>query len=177
LDTDYTVAASSVNNSSGGEIVLATVLTTGTELSLIRQTALTQLVHIEEGAPFPSSVVEESLDRLTMFAQELKSLMIVIDTAVPGQLLRWNSAGDAVDSIAASTLAITDLVIDVPVYAAASSAVITHNLNNIAAKIIGFSSTFHTAFRVVTQDANSITVELTTEAPAGGGTLTFEVGV
>lgn len=191
LDTDYTIAASSVNNSAGGEIVLATALASGTELFLVRQTTITQLVHLEEGAPMPSSVIEEVFDRLTMFAQELKYLArqalhfptsttivdVTVDDPSAGQILRWNDDEDMVESTLASTLEITHAVVDVAVAAGASSAVITHNLGNASAKIIGFSSTFHTAFRFISQTTDTITVELTNEGPAGGGTLTFEVAI
>jgi hypothetical protein len=191
LDSDYTIAASSVNNSAGGQIVLTTDLALNTEIFLTRQTAMTQLVHIEEGAPFPSSVVEEVFDRLTMFAQELKYLArqtlhfptaslfkdITVEDPEAGQILRWNSTEDAVENVLASALAITHTVIDVVLAPADLVAVITHNLNDSNAKIIGFSSTYHTAFKLVSQTANAITVGLTDEAPAGGGTLTFEVAI
>jgi len=191
LDTDYTIANAYVNNSAGGQIVLATALASGTELFLNRQTALTQLVHLEEGAPIPSSVFEEVFDRLTMMAQELKYLTrkalhfpttttvvdITVEDPEAGQLLRWNTDEDMVENVLASALAITHTVVDVVLAPADISAVVTHNLNDSNAKIIGFSSTFHTSFRVVSQTANDITVGLTDEAPAIGGTLTFEVGI
>ena len=191
LDTDYTIAAAYVNNSAGGQIVLATALASGTELFLTRQTALTQLVHLEEGAPIPSSVFEEVFDRLTMFAQELTylarkalhfpttstSIDITVSDPAAGQILRWNTDEDMVTNVLASALAITHTVVDVVLAPADISAVVTHGLNDSNAKIIGFSSTFHTAFKVVSQTANDITVGLTDEAPAAGGTLTFEVAI
>ena len=191
LDTDYTIADGYVNNATGGQLVLTVVLASGTELFLTRQTDLTQLVHLEEGSPMPSSVFEEIFDRLTMMAQELKYLFrqtlhfpdsstsVDIDVVDPvaGSLLQWNAAADGVQNVLASALSITHTVIDVALNAGDSSAVITHNLGNSGAKVIGFSSTFHTAFKFVSQDANTITVELTVQAPAGGGTLTFEVAI
>ena len=154
LDTDYTIANAYVNNPAGGQLVLATALESGTELFLTRQTALTQLVHLEEGAPIPSSVFEEVFDRLTMMAQEL--------TYLARKALHFPT---------------TSTVVDVVLAPADISAVVTHGLNDSNAKIIGFSSTFHTAFKVVSQTANDITVGLTDEAPAAGGTLTFEVAI
>lgn len=191
LDSDYTIDVASVNNPAGGEIVLTTALASGTEIFLNRVTAMTQLVHLEEGAPIPSSVFEEVFDRLTMFAQELKYLArqtlhfptsslfkdVTVEDPEAGQILRWNSAEDAVENVLASALAITHTVIDVVLSPADLVAVVTHNLNDSNAKIIGFSSTYHTAFKVVSQTANAITVGLTDEAPAGGGTLTFEVAI
>jgi len=191
LDTDYTIDNAYVNNSSGGSIVLATALADGTQLFLTRQTDLTQLVHLEEGSPMPSSVLEEVFDRLTMITQELKylfrqtlhfpdsSLSLDVEVADPtaGSLLQWNAAADGVQNVLASTLEITHTVVDVALNAGDSTAIVTHNLNNIGAKLIGFSSTFHTAFKFVSQTADTITVELTVQAPAGGGTLTFEVAI
>jgi len=191
LDTDYTIADTYVNNASGGQLVLTTVLASGTELFLTRQTDLTQLVHLEEGSPMPSSVFEEIFDRLTMMAQEITYLTrkalhfpasttavdITVEDPEAGQILRWNTAETMVTNVLASALAITHTVVDVVLAPADISAVVTHGLNDSNAKIIGFSSTFHTAFKVVSQTANDITVGLTDEAPAGGGTLTFEVAI
>jgi len=106
LDTDYTIADSSVNNGAGGEIVLTSPLALNTELFLNRETDLTQKVHIEEGSPFPSSVVEEVFDRLTMMLQEARYLYrqslhfptssTVADVTVPEPdtklLLQWLSS-------------------------------------------------------------------------------------
>lgn len=76
LDTDYTVPTSSVNNPAGGSITLTGGnLATGVQLFIVRATAETQLVHIEEGSPFPTATVEEVFDRLTMMIQELRYLL------------------------------------------------------------------------------------------------------
>ena len=76
VDSDYTVPPSSINNPSGGSITLiAGNLATGVQLFIVRATAETQLVHIEEGSPFPTATVEEVFDRLTMMIQELRYLL------------------------------------------------------------------------------------------------------
>jgi hypothetical protein len=190
LDSDYTIANSSVNNGSGGEIVLAIELPSGTELFLIRATDLTQKVLIEEGQAFPASVVTEVFDRLTMIAQELKYLYrqtihyalasqaVDIEAADPeaGKILRYNGTADAIENIMVSGLEITaPVIVTATVLAGASSAVITHALGSLTAKLIGFTPTWLTDFRVVSQTADTITLELGTECPTGGGTITVEV--
>jgi hypothetical protein len=52
----------------------------------------------------------------------------------------------------------------------ATQKVITHNLNSALARVV-FSTTWQTTYDVVSQDANTLTVEFGTEVPAGGGTL------
>lgn len=89
LDTDYTIADADVNNSAGGEIVLTVDLPNTVELFLIRATARTQEINIPEGQAFPSSVVNEGFDRLTMMIQE-------IDYAIR-QCLRFPNSSTFVD--------------------------------------------------------------------------------
>lgn len=75
LDTDYTIDDEDVNTADGGDVVLTTPATWDTQdIFIIRETARTQLVNIEEGSAFPAATVTKVFDRLTMMIQELKYL-------------------------------------------------------------------------------------------------------
>jgi hypothetical protein len=75
LDSDFTILDADVNTSSGGTVTLVVPATWDTQdIFIIRDTARTQLVNIEEGSPFPSATVVKVFDRLTMMIQELKYL-------------------------------------------------------------------------------------------------------
>lgn len=71
LDTDYTIANADVNTDDGGDVVFVVAPATGTAIVLSRDTAMTQLVNLTEGGPFPAAVITKEFDRLTMMIQEL----------------------------------------------------------------------------------------------------------
>jgi hypothetical protein len=191
LNSDYTIDDGDVNTAGGGDVVLTDPLPTGTNLFLIRDTTKTQLVNIEEGSPFPAAVVTKVFDRLTMMIQELKYLWRqslkfsptsgIVDSPLPepqaGALLQWNSAETGLQNALISTLGIVHTIVTQAVAAGAVQAVITHGLSSASAKIIGFSANWGTGFSINSQDADSITIDLTVEAPTGGGEITTEVAI
>jgi hypothetical protein len=191
LNSDYTISDADVNTADGGDVVLTDPLPTGTKLFLIRRTAQTQLNNIEEGSPFPAAVVTKEFDRLTMMIQDLQyqvrqSLKFsptseIEDSNLPepeaGALLQWNSDEDGLQNVLASSLGLTHTVITQAIAAGAVQAVITHNLASASAKVIGFSANWGTGFSINSQDADTITIDLTIEAPTGGGTITTEVAI
>lgn len=187
---DYTVTG--VGLEAGGSVIATTPPPTGTDnVVLLRVTPITQLLSIMNEGPFLAANVERlGLDNLAMMIQDIHEILgrcpkfpvtsalrdFEFATPSDGGLLRWDLTNDQINSALASTLEITHVVVDVAVLAGESSAVIPHNLGSVSAKIIGFSGTFHTAFKFISQTANAITVELTNEAPVNG-TLTFEVAL
>jgi hypothetical protein len=189
LDTNYTIADADVNTDDGGDVVFVIPPPTGTDVYLIRNTARTQLVNIEEGSPFPAATITKEFDRLTMMIQEQEYLnrqslkfspaSISVDIDVPNpaaaELLRWNPGATALENVAASAIELTTIVVSATPVATDVSAVITHGLASATAKIIGFSSSWGTGFYVISQTTNAITIGFTTECPAGGGTITVEV--
>lgn len=192
LDTDYTIADADVDVEAGGDVVLMIPATWDTyDIFLVRETAKTQLVHMPEGSPFSTAAVETVLDRLTMMAQELKYLYrqslhfdvaseavdVLLADPEGGNLIRYNTDADAMENTTASSLSLTHTIVTQAVAATDTTAVITHNLGSASANLVGFSSSWHTSFIVLSQDANTITVEFGTECPAGGGTITAEVAL
>ena len=116
LDTDFTVDDADVDTDDGGVIVLvdpATDLPTGTSIYILRHTARTQLVNLEEGLGFTPALVMKALDRLTMIAQEqdeelsraLKfgQVSSYDDIDVPDpqadKVLGWNATADDLDNL------------------------------------------------------------------------------
>ena len=69
LTTDYTVTGA--GNDSGGNVVFNTATTSGHRVTLTRSMALTQTTDLVTQGGFSADVLETSLDRLTMFAQQL----------------------------------------------------------------------------------------------------------
>ena len=127
LDTDYTIANTYVDNPTGGQIVLTGGnLATGTDIYLLRETALTQITSWAEGEAFPTDTIEEALDKLTMIAQEHdnalhRAIKFAITSAskdkdmpepgTDGQLIEWLSsiiANTSGTKIILTTLPTTD---------------------------------------------------------------------
>lgn len=191
LNSDYTIADADVNTADGGDVVLSAPLPAGVVLVLQRHTAQTQLVNIEEGSPFPAAVITKEFDRLTMMIQDLQYQMRqtlsfpptsgIDDSFLPppeaGMLIRWNDAETGFENVAASALELTHVIITQAVAAGAFQAIITHNLGSTAAKLIGFTPNWQTGFSLISQTANTITIEFSVECPTGGGTLTTEVAI
>jgi len=111
LNTDYTVTG--VGNASGGNIVLTSPLTTGYILVNTRNMDFLQGTDLGEGDNLPAEVIESSLDKLTMMAQQNKesfdrsmNLPITavgvstdLPAAVANAALGWNAAANAIVNI------------------------------------------------------------------------------
>lgn len=191
LNSDYTIDDSDVNTADGGVVVLTTPLPLAAVLILSRHTAQTQLINIEEGSPFAAAVVTKEFDRLTMMVQDLQYQMRqalkfpptsdIEDLYLPlpdaGALLQWNAEETALQNVHASALGLTHLVITQAVLEGANGAVITHNLNDASANVVGFTPSWFTGFIVTGHTANTITVSFSVGCPPGGGTIVTEVAI
>lgn len=189
LNSDYTIADADVNTANGGNVVFTVPPANGTKIFFHRHTAQTQLNNIEEGSPFPAAVVNKEFDRLTMMIQDVQYQLRqtlsfpptsgIDDSFLPepeaGMLIRWNDAETGFENVAASALELTHLVIPQNIPAGATSAIIVHNLGSTSANIVGFTPNWFTGYRQIAQDANTITIEFSTECPPGGGTIKTEV--
>jgi hypothetical protein len=114
--TGYTV--NGVGNSTGGDVTFDVAPADQVAVSLIREVPLTQQIEYEPYDLFPAQAHESGLDLAAMRDQQLReeqnrSLFIPIeetgvDTALPspspGDLFRWNSAGDALEGVTAAEL-------------------------------------------------------------------------
>lgn len=69
ITTHYTVSGAGVG--SGGTVTMVTAPATGETLVLIREEQFTQGLDLEENDPFPSDLVEQQFDSLTMQTQQL----------------------------------------------------------------------------------------------------------
>lgn len=193
LGTDYTIPNDDVDDDMGGDVILTDPTFWNTQdIFIVRNTAKTQLTHMPDGFPFSTAAVEKSLDRITMFAQELlylyrqtlhfqqssEAVDIILPDPEAGKLLQYNSDADGMDNVLASGLDLTHTIIG-PIAVAEGdiTAVITHNLNSASASLIGFSASWHTSHKVVSQTANAITIEFGTSVPTGGGTIKAEVAI
>lgn len=67
---DFTVTQD--EDEQGGSVVTDDAIATGTILTIIRQTAITQPTEFETAGPFDSESAERALDRLCLIAQELE---------------------------------------------------------------------------------------------------------
>ncbi len=109
ITTEYTVAGAGVE--AGGTVTMVTAPASGETLVISRVEQFTQGLDLVENDPFPSALVEQQLDTLTMLAQQTdtqvgRSLRFVegytgsVDPRMPapvaGAFLAWNSAGTAV---------------------------------------------------------------------------------
>ena len=72
LTTHYTVTGAGSN--SGGAVTFLTAPANGTTVVILRNTAYTQVVALEDGERFSASVVEDALDRATLLSQQLKEI-------------------------------------------------------------------------------------------------------
>ena len=109
ITTHYTVVGAGV--AAGGTVTMGTAPASGETLLISRVEQFTQGLDLVENDPFPSALVEQQLDTLTMLAQQTdtqvgRSLRFVegytgsVDPRMPapvaGAFLAWNSAGTAV---------------------------------------------------------------------------------
>lgn len=113
ITTHYTV--SGAGDDSGGTVTFLTAPANLEEIVIIRDPAITQGLDLVENDPLPAESVEDSLDKLTMIAQRLDdridrsfvlsdaavtSTDLTIPVPVADEVLKWNAAGDALESAA-----------------------------------------------------------------------------
>lgn len=111
ITTHYTVTGA--GDDSGGTVTFLTAPANLEEVVIIRDPAITQGLDLVENDPLPAESVEDSLDKLTMIAQRLDdridrsfvlsdaavtSTDLTIPVPVADEVLKWNAAGDALES-------------------------------------------------------------------------------
>jgi hypothetical protein len=191
LTTGYALSGEGADN--GGTATITTPPSAGSNnVVIIRETPLTQVENLPVNGPFPSSRVERQIaDKLEMQIQDLHEIIgravkfLVTSTfanvALPdpeaGKTLAWNNTLDALVNVLFSGGTGTGTggnvtVVAVSVAATAISATIPHSLNSATAKLMGWSTTWHTTLKVLSpQTVSTIPVEFGTEVPPGGGLL------
>ena len=129
LTTDYTV--SGVGNASGGNVTTTSAPASGETLTILRGVPLTQETDWTNQGPFFAETVEESVDKLTMIAQQFderldraivlpeNSTLTDLEMPAPAALnvLRWNAAETGLENWAS--------VVDIGTVAAISSDITT----------------------------------------------------
>lgn len=115
LDTDYTVTGA---GASSGSVTLATALSTGQTLTIVRNVPTTQETDYVAGDSFPAESHERALDQLTMIAQQLKE---EVDRSAK---LPVSSSADA-DALVADIVLLADISTDVSAVAAIEADVST----------------------------------------------------
>jgi hypothetical protein len=113
ITTHYTVTGA--GEDAGGTVTFLTAPANLEEVVIIRDPAITQGLDLVENDPLPAESVEDSLDKLTMIAQRLDdridrsfvlsdaavtSTDLTIPIPVADEVLKWNAAGDALESAA-----------------------------------------------------------------------------
>jgi len=115
ITTHYTVTGAGV--AAGGTVIMGTAPTTSQKLVIQREEQYTQTLDLVENDPFPSDLVEQQLDTLTMLTQQLKTLSDrsiklsdgdfsgadpTLATPVADSFLKWDAAGTALTSSSTS---------------------------------------------------------------------------
>jgi len=115
ITTHYTVTGAGV--AAGGTVIMGTAPTTNQKLVIQREEQYTQTLDLVENDPFPSDLVEQQLDTLTMLTQQLKTLSDrsvklsdgdfsgadpTLATPVADAFLKWDAAGTALTSSSTS---------------------------------------------------------------------------
>ena len=154
LTTHYTATLNANQNSNpGGTVTMLTAPATGEKLTITSAVPKTQAVNLSDGGGFFASVVNNALDRLTIFSQELAerlgramSLPVSVDAGVSaelptptaGKLLAWASDGlsivnSAPTGVVAGSITATELASDaVEEDAILNGAVTTNKLGALA---------------------------------------------
>ncbi len=145
LTTHYTV--SGVNADGGGTITFLSAPANLARIDLVRSTPLSQL----------STYLNFEQNDLTA-AQTLES---------------------AVDKLTMILQEINGLLVpfltNQAVAAGQATVVVTHNLNSSIAKVLGAIPNWTTIVTVISQDANTVTLGFSVQAPGAGGTVTVEI--
>lgn len=89
LDTDYTVT--NAGGYSGGNVVLATPLTNGWQISIARELEPTQETDLRNQGKFFAEVHEDAFDKLTMLIQQVGS-MFRLALRKPSSIANWYDA-------------------------------------------------------------------------------------
>jgi hypothetical protein len=115
ITTHYTVAGTGVT--AGGTVTMGTAPASTETLVIIRKEQFTQGLDLVENDPFPSDLVEQQFDTLTMLAQQMNTDIsrsvkladgdtsgadVTLPTPVADGYLKWNAAGDAMTSSSTS---------------------------------------------------------------------------
>ncbi len=116
LNTDYTV--SGVGSYSGGSITLASALTDGYALTIVRQVPITQETDLRNQGSFFAETHEDVFDRLTMVAQQLQEQ---IDRSAKLPVTRTEDA----DALVADIVLLADNISDLDALAANLSDITT----------------------------------------------------
>jgi len=111
ITTHYTVTGAGV--AAGGTVIMGTAPTTNQKLVIQREEQYTQTLDLVENDPFPSDLVEQQFDTLTMLTQQLKTLSdrsvklsdgdfsganLTLATPIAEAFLKWDAAGTALTS-------------------------------------------------------------------------------
>jgi hypothetical protein len=115
ITTHYTVTGAGV--AAGGTVIMGTAPTTNQKLVIQRNEQYTQTLDLVENDPFPSDLVEQQFDTLTMLTQQLKTLSDrsvklsdgdfsganpTLATPVANAYILWDAAGTALTSSSTS---------------------------------------------------------------------------
>ena len=115
ITTHYTVAGAGV--AAGGTVTMGSAPAVGETLVIIREEQYTQGLDLVENDPFPSALVEQQLDTLTMLSQQLKDesdrsvklsdgdtsgANLTLATPVANAYILWDAAGTALTSSSSS---------------------------------------------------------------------------
>lgn len=111
ITTHYTVTG--VGGAAGGTVTMVTPPASGETLVIIREEQFTQGLDLVENDPFPSDLVEQQLDTLTMLAQQLNTEVtrsfrlsdgdttgadVTLPTPSANAYIKWNSDATALVS-------------------------------------------------------------------------------
>lgn len=117
LDTDYTVTGA--GNGAGGTVTMITPPAATETLVIYRDAEATQETDYTEGDAFPAESHETALDKITILTQQLEAAIAratklsdaylgSADPTLPSpaalEVIRWNAAGDALESVTVATL-------------------------------------------------------------------------
>ena len=157
LNSDYTIADGDVNTDDGGDVVFGAAPATGTNVYLLRDTARTQLVNIEEASPFPAATVTKVFDRLTMIVQEL---IKKFGTATGGRPIKWDTRGQVLEIANSATVA--SETTDVSALLAASEGVVYFKGGKY---VVAYNDGGTKKYRYIDLTSTNATWTYTTSAP------------
>ncbi len=111
ITTHYTVTGAGVT--AGGTVTMGVAPASTETLVIIREEQFTQTLDLVENDPFPSDLVEQQFDTLTMLAQQMNTELsravkladgdttgadATLPTPVADAFIKWDSAGTALES-------------------------------------------------------------------------------
>jgi len=113
VNVDYTIAADSIENPDGGDVVFAvgSIPALDAVVSIILNLPYTQLIDYTEGDKFPAETHERGLDRLVKIVQSLKESIkhvaklpasslidLIFPNPSPNDYIGWNAAADNLEN-------------------------------------------------------------------------------